>query len=191
MDSEVIKYLKKYQIRGHELIWNWNNNISSAVIIPAIKELNNIKLLLKSLTEADSSYFDNTIFVFVINNVPSSDENIKEDNLKSIELMKNILAKMPGDDLINDVLNSGLNIGYIDASTHGNELSEKNGGVGLARKTGMDEVLKIFNYSNKEPKLLICLDADCTVENNYLNEIHLAFEKKKIKAASIYFEHKI
>jgi len=191
LDSEVVKYLDKYQIKGHELLWNRNNSTSSAVVIPAIKEFNNIRGLLKSLTEADPAFFSNTLFIFVINNTPSSDAHIKNDNFKSIELLENIIDKIPADNLIKEVINSGLNIGFIDSSTPGKEFSEKDGGVGLARKTGMDEALKIFNYKIKGPKLLICLDADCTVEHNYLNEIHSAFLGKKVNAASVYFEHNI
>jgi hypothetical protein len=189
LDSEVVKYLDKYSTKGPGLIWKWNNNTSMAVVIPAIKELNNIRRILKSLTEADPAFFGNTLFIFVINNIPSSNDNIKEDNLKTIALLKDIVNKTPSDKLINEVINSGLNVGYIDASTPGNELSEKEGGVGLARKTGMDEALKIFDYKDKNPKLLICLDADCTIERNYLNEIHSTFSGKDVKAAAVHFEH--
>ena len=189
MDSEVVKYLAKYQIKGHELVWNRNNRISSAVVIPAIKEYYNIRELLKSLIEADPACFTNTLFIFVINNIPSSDNNIKEDNLISIKFLKSIVNKFSTDELVNQVIESDLNVGYIDASTPGKELSEKEGGVGLARKTGMDEALKIFNYEENSPKLLICLDADCTVDRNYLSEIHSVFSNKEVKAASINFEH--
>ena len=48
-------------------------------------------------------------------------------------------------------------------------MPHKIGGVGLARKIGMDEALKIFNYNSTSKKILICLDADCTVASNYLN----------------------
>jgi hypothetical protein len=83
-----------------------------------------------------------------------------------------------------------LKIGYIDVSSPRRELSEKEGGVGLARKIGLDAALNIFNYDEKSRKnILVCLDADCTVKENYLTEIHTHFYETKIKAASIYFEH--
>jgi len=191
LDSEVIKYLNKYQINGYKLIWNRNNNITTAVVIPAIKEYLNIRKLLKSLTETNTAFFPTTLFVFVINNTPSSDDQIKKDNLDTLDLMKNILSQYRVDNLITDVIGSGLNVGYIDASTPGNELSEKEGGVGIARKIGMDEALTIFDYTADISKLLICLDADCTVENNYLDAIHTVFLKENAKAASVSFEHVI
>ncbi len=48
-------------------------------------------------------------------------------------------------------------------------------GVGLARKIGLDEGLQRFNYLNKNG-LLVCLDADCTVEPTYISEIRNYFK---------------
>jgi hypothetical protein len=189
-DSAVNKYLNKYSDRGTTIEWNRDNEINTAVVIPAIQEYDNIRTLLKSLSNADASYFKNTLFVFVINNTPSSDLGVKEDNLKSLELLANIKNNSTGDDLIRSISKSGLQTGYLDACSPGNEMPEKEGGVGLARKIGMDAALNVFNYEQKEKKnLLICLDADCTVKENYLTEIHTCFYNNDIGAASIYFEH--
>jgi hypothetical protein len=189
-DSNVLKYLNKYSIKGIELVWNPDDQITSAVVIPAIQEYENIRKLLSSLIKNDSKYFVNTIFIFVINNLPSSSLIVKEDNIGALELLKSIIDKTPKDNFADNILKSGLKIGYIDASSPGKELSEKEGGVGLARKIGLDAAIRIFNYAQKErAKLLICLDADCTVKENYLTEIHRYFYKNNIEAASIYFEH--
>lgn len=191
-DSDVIKYLDKYSIRGIELFWNPDDLITSAVVIPAIQEYENIKKLLFSLIKSDPKYFVNTIFIFVINNLPSSDLIVKEDNKRALDLLKNITDKTPMDKFADNILKSGLKIGYIDASSPGKELTEKEGGVGLARKVGLDAAVKIFNYEKEDrAKLLICLDADCTVKENYLTDIHRYFYEKKVVAASIYFEHVI
>jgi hypothetical protein len=190
LDSKVYKYLNKYSIRGIELAWNPDNEITSAVIIPAIQEYDNIKTLIQSLIKNESIYFHNTLFIFVINNLPSSNSEVKEDNQRSLNLLKNIVNKSSLDDFIKGVIESGLKIGFIDASSPGKELPEKDGGVGFSRKIGLDAALNVFNYEDKgKEKLLICLDADCTVKVNYLTEIHRYFYKNKIKAASIYFEH--
>jgi hypothetical protein len=189
-DSEVTKYLNKYSIKGYDIVWNSGNEITSAVVIPAIKEFENLKTLLQSLKNNESTYFKNTLFVFVINNLPSSDQSIKEDNKKSLELINNIVNKSFSDKFIKEILDSGLIIGYINASSSGKELPEKTGGVGLARKIGMDAALTLFNYKDiKRKKILICLDADCTVKTNYLTEIHRHFYENDLDAASIYFEH--
>ena len=68
-------------------------------------------------------------------------------------------------------------------------MPEKTGGVGLARKIGMDIALTIFDYSKPGKKIIVCLDADCTVEKNYIEEIIRSFNTKNINAATINYEH--
>jgi hypothetical protein len=63
-------------------------------------------------------------------------------------------------------------------------------GVGLARKTGMDEAVRRFNSIGKPDGVILNLDADCTVQRNYLTEIYRElYTKKDRSACSIYFEH--
>ena len=63
-------------------------------------------------------------------------------------------------------------------------------GVGLARKTGMDEAVRRFNSINKPDGVILNLDADCTVEKNYFLTIcNKVMKSKEISACSIYFEH--
>lgn len=63
-------------------------------------------------------------------------------------------------------------------------------GVGLARKTGMDEALRRFNDLDRRDGVILCLDADCTVAVNYLDSVYNELLRKKERnACSIYFEH--
>jgi hypothetical protein len=63
-------------------------------------------------------------------------------------------------------------------------------GVGLARKTGMDEAIRRFNNINKPGGVILNLDADCTVDQNYFHSVSNELFNKKIRSAcSIYFEH--
>ncbi|MFA5805264.1 MAG: hypothetical protein WC879_11525, partial [Melioribacteraceae bacterium] len=62
-------------------------------------------------------------------------------------------------------------------------------GVGLARKIGMDLALTQFDYSNSGKNILICLDADCTVSNNYLESIIQAFKQSDTHTAYVQYEH--
>ena len=65
-------------------------------------------------------------------------------------------------------------------------------GVGLARKTGMDEAVRRFNSINNPGGIILNLDADCLVENNYFVSVYNDLLMKKDKAAcSIYFEHPV
>ena len=65
----------------------------------------------------------------------------------------------------------------------------KGWGVGLARKTGMDEAVRRFNRLNNPEGIILNLDADCLVSINYLTEVYYGFEVKERSACSIYFEH--
>jgi len=68
--------------------------------------------------------------------------------------------------------------------------SIKGWGVGLARKTGMDEALRRFDWLEKPEGVIACLDADCTVERNYFVSLCDDFLKRKEHSAcSISFEH--
>jgi glycosyltransferase involved in cell wall biosynthesis len=63
-------------------------------------------------------------------------------------------------------------------------------GVGLARKTGMDEAVRRFNSINKPEGVIVSLDADCTVEQNYFLVIcNDLLKKTERSACSICFEH--
>ncbi|MBI5009294.1 MAG: glycosyltransferase family 2 protein [Bacteroidia bacterium] len=63
-------------------------------------------------------------------------------------------------------------------------------GVGLARKTGMDEAVRRFNSIARPDGIILNLDADCTVAGNYFSAIFNEFRSKGgRKACSIYFEH--
>lgn len=70
------------------------------------------------------------------------------------------------------------------------DLPAKHAGVGLARKIGMDEAAWRFESIRKKNGVIVCLDADCTVEANYLQAVETHFSNyPAAKAASIYFEH--
>jgi len=63
-------------------------------------------------------------------------------------------------------------------------------GVGMARKTGMDEAVRRFSHINNPEGVIVCLDADCHVQSNYFTALYDEFYCfKERKACSIYFEH--
>jgi len=176
----VLNYLNKYELNNWSLELSSDKKFNNIIVIPAIQENENIKKLLASLSENDKKYFEKSLFVFVVNNLKSSSSEVKADNLKSIEYLREIILEKN---------NSGMNIGLIDASSGGLELPEKDGGVGLARKIGMDLALKQFDYSNSAKNILICLDADCKVDKNYLTSIVQTFNQPNIRAAYVEYEH--
>ncbi len=187
----IQKYLQKYGLQNWNLINNFDHKINLAVVIPAIAEFDNIKILLNSILNNESKFINNTAIIFVINNIQKSSDEIKENNKNTITYFENIIDKNPQDEIQKRIIEQKINLGFIDASSQGNELPEKDGGVGLARKIGMDLALSIFNYDSNQKNILLCLDADCTISKNYIDEIYDQFNKRKISAASINFEHKI
>ncbi len=72
------------------------------------------------------------------------------------------------------------------------DLPKKHFGAGLARKIGMDLAIQHFYDFNCEDGIIVSLDADTTVEKNYLSEIFnwFKYSSKRI-ACSIYYEHPI
>ena len=66
---------------------------------------------------------------------------------------------------------------------------KKVAGVGNARKIGMDEAIRRFDSIEKPDGIILSLDADTLVENNYFTLIELAFVNKKANAAYFQFQH--
>lgn len=70
------------------------------------------------------------------------------------------------------------------------DLPGKYGGVGLARKIGMDEACYRFAKAGITDGLIACFDADSRCASNYLVELERQFAlQSDMQAASIYFEH--
>jgi hypothetical protein len=173
----VTKYLGKNGSDKWTYQINRQNNFDNVIVVPAIAEHNNIQNLLASLQQNDRKYFDRTLILFIINNNVSASEEIKLENYSTIYFLKNL------------VTDSDLNIGLIDASTGRYSMPDKEGGVGLARKIGMDLALRLFDYKSSRKKLLICLDADCIVDRNYLSTIVDACNNHNMNAAVVDYEH--
>ncbi len=187
--NRVEKYLKKFAYDKWS-IYGYSRKHKSIIVIPAIDEYENIKTLLASLIQNDKGFFQSSFVLFVINHTVNSDAEVKQNNIKTIKYLRNIIDKKDHEDELSQaVINSGLQIGLIDATSEGFELGDKEGGVGLARKIGMDEALKFFDYDYDSKNILICLDADCTVSENYISTIRQTFDKTNINAGYVNFAH--
>ncbi|MHB8854270.1 MAG: glycosyltransferase family 2 protein [Ignavibacteriaceae bacterium] len=189
----VKKYLQKYSFSNWRIELSEFEGIENAVVIPAICEYGNLMILLSSFVEMDPKYFNSTLVVFVVNNLASSSMEIKKENEKTLSVIRSILNKdlKTGIETVDNVILSGLKVGLVDAASGGKELPEKDGGVGLARKLGMDLALSIFDFKSNNKKILICLDADCTVEKNYLTEIVQSFNRRNLSASVVNYEHRL
>jgi hypothetical protein len=186
---EVQQYLGKYSDSKWNIIPGKFEYITCVVVVPAVKEFEYIQKLLLSLSDNDSKYFENTLILFVINNIVTDSLEVKRENLMTIQLLERIIWKNEENNFINKIVNSGIKVGFIDVSTSGNEMPVKDGGVGFARKIGMDLALTLFDYSSGGKKIIVNLDADCTVDKNYISEIHRNFNSQNLTAAYINFLH--
>lgn len=181
LPSNINKYLKKFASDKWKISRSHSWKYKTIIVIPAISEYENLGLLIESLSQNDDKYFGETLILFVINNLVSTSEEIKLNNSKSIELLKQLSDSFS--------ISSNLSIDFIDAATENKELDEKNGGVGLARKIGMDLALTLFDYDSSNQNLLVCLDGDCTVEPNYITTIRNYFNNNRISAGYVNFKH--
>lgn len=192
LPENVKKYLQKYSLSGWKLEGKSNNNFENVIVVPAICEYDNILNLLYSLLNNDKKYFSKTAIVFVVNNFSDSTPEVKTDNYKTLNFLRSIISEaFSKAELAEKIQKSELSICLIDASTSGLELPIKDGGVGFARKIGLDAALILFNYDSKSKKILISLDADCTIDKNYLTAIVENFNTKNLDAGYIKFQHDI
>ena len=190
---KINKYFKRIQIK-RIIISNGitlSKKYRMAIVIPVYGEYDYIGKTLYSLFENGANYLKKTFILLVINN-PAEGANscyVKENQHLLRELNDESFQKGVGvEDLVveKNQLNM-LNLAWIDASSSGLELPGK-GGVGMARKLGMDSVLTNLNW-DKDP-IIISLDADTLVEKNYLEMIDSFFnEHKDISAASVNYKH--
>lgn len=189
LPNNVEKYLRKFSYDNWK-IYKCGKKYKNIIVIPVIDEYENIKTLLTSLIKNEKQFFQTTLILFVVNNMVSSNAGVKRNNIQTIEYLKDIIDKKKNEDELSQmIINTGLQIGLIDAASEGMELSDKEGGVGLARKIGMDEALKFFDYNFNSKNILICLDADCTVSENYISTIRQTFDKTNISAGYVNFAH--
>jgi|JI10StandDraft_1071094.scaffolds.fasta_scaffold50951_2 hypothetical protein len=146
-------------------------SISVAIVIPAYREATYIEKTLVSIEKSvQYSIEKNWIprVIVVVNNPTGVSDSFRRENQLLIQSLMDLRSTLS---FPLDVLD------YTDPGI-------KNG-VGEARKIGMNYA--IAKYLNDPKDLIVSLDADCTVELNYVSalfQIHL-----KGSAFTLYFEH--
>jgi len=183
LPSHIEKYLSKFSLDKWSLEGD-EKKYDVIIVVPALEEFSGIKRLINSLLKNDNQYLSKTLIVFVVNNLQDVTQEIKGDNQKALSYLRSIQAGT------NRELENyrALNLGVVDASSDGMELPSKDGGVGLARKIGMDISLTKFNYQTNN-NLLVCLDGDCEVETNYLEVLHKTSKENKPQGGYVNYEH--
>jgi len=198
--SLIDDYLQNYSVsKKWKLIANDTDNICQVVVIPAFAEQELLFPTLASLAKNSSSSLEKSLILCVINNKENSPVEVIENNLQTIECLdalveKKSLKKFEYDKelyhLLNDVSGAKMKLGYINASSPGYEIPSNTGGVGMARKIGMDVALGLLKNNAESGTVIISLDADTLVQENYLSVIHDYFISD-VKTAIVAYEHQM
>lgn len=170
----VQRYLEKRAVKGPWAIERAPQGVfQAAVVIPALAEGANLFTTLHTLAQNPPEFLEQTLVVVVINqraDAPATDRQQNRDDLTKLAQ-----HELP------------LSLAWVDATSPGLELPNKQGGVGLARKIGMDLALSRLDWRQKP--LLISLDADTLVEANYLESLFAHFRQATSGGAVIPYCH--
>lgn len=175
VDSSDVKYLKR-SARKRLISTAPNSSLMMVVVIPCHNETDLLGAL-QHLNQCDQP-IGKTEVIVVINSSLSCPKSIQEQNQKSLDEVS---------DWLKTTSNNWLTIHLLNLPN----LPQKNAGVGLSRKIGMDEAIRrLADVGQEENGLLICYDADCRCSPNYFTSIERHFSiHPKSPGASIYFEH--
>jgi len=176
--SSVKKYLDTRGICGlWKIAGTQQGGFEGAVVIPSLAETDFLFTTLHALAQNPSELLHRFLIVVVVNHREDAPLSAKMDNHQTLQ---RLAARKPSLD--------NLHLAWVDAASSGLELPKKTGGVGLARKIGMDLALPRFDYEKVTP-LLISLDADTLVRPDYLSTLIRHFQDAKVFGAVIPFCH--
>ena len=148
-----------------------------AVVIPALAESATLFATLSSLACNPQELCDRFLILVVVNQREDAPLSDTSDNLATLKLLAAGAPQL-----------SRLKLAWIDAASPGLEMPSKGGGVGLARRIGLDLVLSRLDHLNGDP-VLVCLDADTLVRPDYLPALVRHFAQSRCGAAVIPFCH--
>jgi glycosyltransferase involved in cell wall biosynthesis len=176
INKNIDLYLKRYAWPATLFGSKPSSNFCLSVIIPSYEETELLKTL-EQLRQNEEPGADVEVMV-IINQSEDCNDSTSEANRVTYEAAMHFTKQtMPGW--------LKFHIFWIQ------DLPVKHAGVGLARKIGMDEALKrIRETGNVNKGVLVCLDADCLIDKNYLKTIAIHFVKHPTSpGCSINFKH--
>lgn len=126
-----------------------------------------------ALDSLNKCHFEQNFLVIVVVNESLEDpEDIRKQNLKTIAEIEKLSPQL----------------NYPVLVSH-EKFKPKKAGVGLARKVGMDEAAWMFEQIEKDG-IIVCYDADCTCEPNYLQAIQDFYSKTNNECGIVFYEHR-
>jgi len=199
----VSDYLKKCRYESSHALSPGEDSLQGilqAVVIPVLAERGHLFSTLASLAGNAPDMLERTLVICVVNNrpCPYTSAGAIENNQRTLEILRELgRGRIPHFEegegfLIEDcrrILQGRLRLVYLDASSPGRELPLKQGGVGLARKIGLDAALSVMDFNGPDHGLLLCLDADSPVDRNYLSAVRRFYEGRNMGAAVVAYAH--
>ena len=151
------------------------NDTGLIIIIPAFDEPG-IIFTLNSLLKCKNPPCPVEVIILVNAPVSAGISQIEQNNISISELVS----------WKKDNKDAFINLLFYNAGIQDNP----RWGVGMARKMAMDEALRRFSNISNPGGVIVSLDADCRVSENYLEELYdQLYKRSDRKACSIYFEH--
>jgi hypothetical protein len=144
-------------------------------VIPSLAEGDSLLATLGSVAAGPEEHLARFLVIVVVNHREDAPAAIRDCNRQDLQALGRL-----GD-------RSGLKLAWVDAASPGRELPLRGGGVGMARKIGLDLALSRLDWS--QVPLLVFLDADTLVEPGYLPAIEAHFAKTVAGAAALPFQH--
>jgi len=173
--AETDYYFQRFGFCERQIVAPVPQDLGLVIVIPCLNELDLIESL-NSLWQCQRPSCAVEIVVVVNSSAESRDE-IRLQNRKTLEEAR------------------AWAVGHCDSHfslhlVHFPDLPPKQAGVGLARKIGMDEAVRRFDDIGRPGGIIVCFDADCRCQRNYLGSIERHFLKNpRSPGCSIYFEH--
>jgi glycosyltransferase involved in cell wall biosynthesis len=166
----IKKYLSARRLYPPMIDKRPESGTNMIVVIPSYKE-NRLMDTLSSLETCLPTQHKIEVIV-VINHRMNECAEIRNMHLEQIQQLNNRKHQVP----IHSIFLPDMPI--------------KKGGVGYARKVGMDEALTRFHKLQNSDGVIVCLDADCMVNEKYLISLENYYlEQPKVQAAICHYEH--
>lgn len=155
-----------------------DDELKAVVVVPALAESDTLPSFVESLTEAEKRCDWSVELVVVVNNSTEASEERVADNRQTLDYLQKLSLEFP--------------VHALDYATGDRALEADRAGVGLARRIGLDVALSRLARSSPERSYLICCDADCRVNSQYLQGIIEEMERApEARAGVCRYEHEI
>lgn len=169
MTAPIERYLERHGIVSADHA-EAESTTRASVVIPAKAERNTLPRVVDSLVPLP----DWAELIVVVNNGPGASEAVVENNRETAAWLNTLPATV-----------------VIDRYSPGREILE--GGVGHARRLGMDTALARMHHSGTTQRgFIACLDADSPVDPGYLNALDDFFRRNPAVVAGVcHYEHDV